>query len=107
MEGWKARYYQHKLPHDSSHNVALHYVRGLIWVMRYYYQGCCSWKWFFPYHYAPFPSDLANCIQNSKVFLLFSFCLGGFPLFFNQVKKIDVESSRVLPFRAGRAVCAV
>ncbi|XP_050434790.1 5'-3' exoribonuclease 2 homolog isoform X2 [Adelges cooleyi] len=64
-DGFKERYYESKFDVDRTnsefrHSVALEYVRGLCWVLQYYYQGCPSWKWYFPYHYAPFASDFAN-----------------------------------------------
>ncbi|XP_045453231.1 5'-3' exoribonuclease 2 homolog [Melitaea cinxia] len=64
-EGFKERYYESKfdVARDNlefRNRVALQYVRGLCWVLRYYYQGCASWKWYFPYHYAPFASDFLN-----------------------------------------------
>ncbi|CAG9789533.1 unnamed protein product [Diatraea saccharalis] len=64
-EGFKERYYESKfeVARDNlefRYRVALQYVRGLCWVLRYYYQGCASWKWYFPYHYAPFASDFVN-----------------------------------------------
>ncbi|XP_064394780.1 5'-3' exoribonuclease 2-like [Halichondria panicea] len=61
-DGWKERYYQRKfgVPSDDGDfvgGVVEQYTRGLCWVLGYYYQGCPSWKWFYPYHYAPFASD--------------------------------------------------
>ena len=64
--GWKDRYYTDKCKADdvTQHGGREHlfrsYVMGLCWVMKYYYDGCPSWKWYYPFHYAPFASDLKN-----------------------------------------------
>uniref|UniRef100_A0A4W4F4I0 5'-3' exoribonuclease n=1 Tax=Electrophorus electricus TaxID=8005 RepID=A0A4W4F4I0_ELEEL len=64
-EGWKQRYYKTKFDVDETDDdfrkkVVKSYVEGLCWVLRYYYQGCASWKWYFPFHYAPFASDFKD-----------------------------------------------
>lgn len=63
--GFKDRYYESKFDVSGENlqfrsSVALQYIKGLCWVLKYYYQGCASWNWYFPYHYAPFASDFVN-----------------------------------------------
>ncbi|KAJ3022711.1 UNVERIFIED_CONTAM: 5'-3' exoribonuclease 2 [Siphonaria sp. JEL0065] len=60
--GWKKRYYEKKFFVDEGdkpfiREVVTRYVEGFCWVLKYYYQGCQSWKWYYPYHYSPFASD--------------------------------------------------
>ncbi|KAK3670278.1 5'-3' exoribonuclease 2 [Recurvomyces mirabilis] len=64
-DGYEERYYEQKFhvsPHDVEfrHRVARSYVEGLAWVLLYYFQGCPSWTWYYPYHYAPFAADFVD-----------------------------------------------
>jgi 5'-3' exonuclease len=52
----KGRYYHDKFqitPVDAEKHLAIRkaYVEGLVWNLKYYYQGCVSWEWYYPYHY--------------------------------------------------------
>lgn len=36
------------------------YIKAIQWTLNYYYHDCCSWSWYYPYHYAPVISDIKN-----------------------------------------------
>ncbi|KAJ1460205.1 XRN 5'-3' exonuclease N-terminus-domain-containing protein [Pelagophyceae sp. CCMP2097] len=69
-DGWKGRYYGSEFKKEDIQGnggmtkLMVQYIAGLEWVLRYYYVGCVSWSWFFPFHYAPFASDLAQHIDT-------------------------------------------
>ena len=63
--GYEERYYAQKFNVEPDnvefrHEVARCYAEGLCWVLAYYFQGCQSWTWYFPYHYAPFAADFVG-----------------------------------------------
>ncbi|OAR01383.1 hypothetical protein LLEC1_03397, partial [Akanthomyces lecanii] len=72
-DGYADRYYQlkfHRAPGDTSFRkqVAHAYVEGLAWVLQYYFQGCPSWEWYYPYHYAPFAADFKEISEANVTF---------------------------------------
>lgn len=74
--GCKERYYTSKFGfkgnfRDIADMITAEYVRGLCWVLAYYYKGCPDWQWFYPFHYAPFAEDMRSIMNiplnfNSK-----------------------------------------
>ncbi|GFE54543.1 XRN 5 -3 exonuclease [Babesia ovis] len=96
---WKDAYYRQKFGLGTEQDVwefaaevARHYIKGMCWVLKYYYQGCASWGWYYPFHYAPFCSDL----KFDK--LEFSFDYGKpFTPFQQLMSVMPIRSAHCLP----------
>jgi len=43
------------------------YIDGLHWVIKYYFQDCPDWKWYYPYENSPFISDIYEYVNNNKI----------------------------------------
>ncbi|KAK5646017.1 hypothetical protein RI129_004481 [Pyrocoelia pectoralis] len=61
----KTDYYMNKLEYDNVTEEVLksqseEYVRAIQWNLHYYYNGVCSWSWYYPHHYAPYISDIKD-----------------------------------------------
>ena len=67
----KREYYIRKLGYvnvtaDVLKEQAEGYVRAIQWNLHYYYNGCMSWSWYYPHHYAPWITDIRG-FSNMKI----------------------------------------
>ena len=61
---WQQRYYRGLIGIKSdttgalTKDVAINYLQGLEWTLKYYTTGCCDWRWQYKYNYPPLLQDL-------------------------------------------------
>eukprot|EP00960_Hanusia_phi_P053801 762462-Hanusia_phi.AAC.4 len=98
FQEYKDAYYMRKFglqPSDTEGHKALrqHYIEGIMWCYSYYYNGCISWGWFYPYHHTPFASDLID-LEEMEI----SFDLGKpFKPFQQLLGVLPIASRKLLP----------
>ncbi|PNT64151.1 hypothetical protein BRADI_4g25132v3 [Brachypodium distachyon] len=75
--GWKSRFYREKFGAETSNEVVRlqaemvqKYLEGLCWVLQCYFDDVPSWTCYYPFHYAPFASDLKHLSQFNIYFTM-------------------------------------
>lgn len=65
---YRGLYYTYKFSDNETTipNICHSYLEGMQWVLWYYTEGVPNWKWFYPYHYAPFAHDLSKYVKTFK-----------------------------------------
>jgi len=66
FDEYSERYYQHYF-YDSSletrTEVSFHFIKTILWSTKYYFEGCPSWHYYYPFNSAPFIKDLVVVLK--------------------------------------------
>lgn len=71
---WKEEYYKFYLNIDKKNleeynngrmNIVKNYLESLTYTLKYYFQGCPSWKWNYKYRISPLISDIFEGLNNN------------------------------------------
>jgi len=67
---WQKRYYtalfKTTIDDTKREEIAINYMEGLEWTMKYYTTGCVDWRWQYKYNYPPLLQDLLKFIPNKE-----------------------------------------
>jgi 5'-3' exonuclease len=64
--GWEERYYNEIFNIENKENIkeiCINYFEGLYWNMKYYFESCKSWSWFYKYSNSPTLNDLEKYLD--------------------------------------------
>ena len=67
--GWKRRYYtevERVSNMNDVHTMCKKYMEGLFWISQYYFHGCYSTTWYYPYLSAPLFANMEFTIQQPR-----------------------------------------
>ena len=102
--GWRKKYYQ--LYFDINvddendlfclNNICKNYFDGIMFVVRYYFDGDISWYWYNPYPVCPFASDLSNYLKGVSDLNLIKLEKGDPFTPFEQLMMVLPKKSRTL-----------
>lgn len=95
FEDYQYRYYNYYYNTDSNEldkfikKKIQHYLKGLLFVTKYYFDKCPDWRWYFPYNNPPFLNDILKYFNKCKIN----------KITFNEGKPLDplVQLINVLP----------
>ena len=70
-EQWKLRYYNHYYKINNKYEdyinlICKEYLKGILWVAKYYFEDCPDWRWQMIYDNAPFISDVYKYYTTSN-----------------------------------------
>lgn len=63
MDGYRKDYYSRNFEGVSVSKVCEEYVRGMYFIIQYYLNTIPTYDWYYPYHYAPLFTDLAEYLD--------------------------------------------
>lgn len=83
MEKYRKLYYKAKFEKPKPTVASIkHYIEGLLFVLRYYFDEIPSYTWYYQYHYAPFAGEIADVMDK-----------------YNEDKEIFAKTSPIFPLQ--------
>jgi 5'-3' exonuclease len=64
FDKYKSEYYESKFNKIEPRTICHEYIKGMIFIIRYYLKEIPSFDWYYPFCYAPFFADLAKHIDT-------------------------------------------